>query len=281
LKLYELNSPEEFLENGEAFLEESESLNNLFLGLANRLSDKNPDEGESFFIIVKNDLGEVEAAAMRSAPVRPLILSEAPKAAIELIADHLKAKNIELAGSVGPRMSVESFGSLWSNKYSEVMDQGVYECKKLIAPQRFVGSLFKVSLDNQKALEMAVKFGAGFIEECFPKHREPLVEARKAIEFYVEKGCIYLWQDANGEFVSMAANHRDSKNAGTIGWVYTPVEKRGQGFGSMVTHGVTQEIFNKGKTLANLFTDMSNPTSNSIYQKIGYQLIGHSAHIEF
>lgn len=100
-------------------------------------------------------------------------------------------------------------------------------------------------------------------------------------ELYVGKGYIYLWQDGRGDFVSMAANHRESRNAGTIGWVFTPKDKRGQGYGSMVTHGVTREIFKKGKILANLYTDMNNPTSNSIYQKIGYRYIGESAHISF
>ena len=49
----------------------------------------------------------------------------------------------------------------------------------------------------------------------------------------------------------------------------------------MVTALVSQKIFDKGKSLCNLFTDLSNPTSNSIYQKIGYKKLGESIDLKF
>lgn len=281
MKLIYLNSAKDFLKIGESFLLKSESFNNLFLGLARRLSEgKNPDEGEPFFYVVKKG-DEVVAMAMRSSPIRDIILTDASEDSLKLIIADLKDKEIELRGTVGPRQSVETFGKLWGLDFGEVMDQGVYECRKLIAPKEIKGSLHKVYREHEEVFEIAVKFGGGFIADCFPKHREPLEEARNTMGHHVDGGCIYLWKNEEGEFVSMAGNHRDSQNAGTIGWVYTPPEYRGNGYGSMVTHAVTQEIFKKGKSLANLFTDMTNPTSNSIYQKIGYELIGHSYQIEF
>ena len=30
-----------------------------------------------------------------------------------------------------------------------------------------------------------------------------------------------------------------------------------------------------------LYTDLANPTSNSIYQRIGYEPVGDSVHLEF
>jgi hypothetical protein len=35
-----------------------------------------------------------------------------------------------------------------------------------------------------------------------------------------------------------------------------------------------------GKKFCNLFTDLLNPTSNSIYQKIGFRKIGESKHFK-
>lgn len=279
--LKSFKTPQEFLKEGEAFLLKNESFNNLFLGLANRLCEQNPDGGDPFFYLLKNELDEVIGAAMRSAPIRPLIITEMNNSGLRLLSEELKKKNISLVGAVGHKETIEHFGEVWGSSSFEVMGQGVYECRNLIPPSLLKGELYQVQLDDPVGLEAAVEFGAGFIKECFPKHREPVVEARKSVEFYVERGLLFLWKSDTGEFVSMACNNRESKNAGTIGWVFTPSDKRGNGYGSMVTYGATREIFKKGKTLANLFTDLSNPTSNSIYQKLGYKLIGNSIHIEF
>lgn len=281
MKLIHTHKAKELLNEAEDFLLLNESQNNLFLGLAARLCETNRDEGEPFFYIVKSEQGDVLGASMRSAPNRPLVLTKMDKDSLFEIIKDLKERKIVLEGAVGHNETVMLFGDHWGMKVQTVMDQGIYECRELKDPREVKGSLHQVSFDDKVALESAIAFGAGFIQDCFPKHREPLIEARKAIEFYVEKGLIFLWQDLSGEFVSMAANNRESKNAGTIGWVYTPPQKRGKGYGTMVTHGVTQEVFKKGKTMANLFTDLNNLTSNSIYQQIGYKLLGNSVHIEF
>lgn len=55
---------------------------------------------------------------------------------------------------------------------------------------------------------------------------------------------------------------------------------RGHGYGSLVTALVSEKVL-KEKKFANLFTDMTNPTSNSIYQKIGYKKIGENIHFDF
>jgi predicted GNAT family acetyltransferase len=78
----------------------------------------------------------------------------------------------------------------------------------------------------------------------------------------------------------MAANSRFSQNGGTVSLVYTPDELRGHGYGSVVT-ALVSEIILKNKKIANLFTDLTNPTSNSIYQKIGYKKVGENIHFDF
>ncbi|MGB1286752.1 MAG: GNAT family N-acetyltransferase, partial [Aggregatilineales bacterium] len=55
--------------------------------------------------------------------------------------------------------------------------------------------------------------------------------------------------------------------------VYTPPEYRKNGYASAVTAAISQEILNSGRQFCFLFTDMNNPTSNHIYQMIGYEQI--------
>lgn len=276
-------NPSEFLNLAEDFLLKEESLNNLSLGLAERLKTNgmaNPGSGEPFFIILENH-DEVVGTALRSSPERPLALSRIGEENLTELIKVLEEKEIVLEGCVGPTETVEAFCKLWKTPSKPAMRQGVYECVKIIPPREIKGSLIKASLSNSEEVDTAVLFGAGFIEECFPLHREPIVEARKMVEFYIEQSVLFLWKNEDGDLVSMAVRNRESKNASTIGWVFTPKEQRGKGYGSMVTFGVTQEIFKSGKKLANLFTDMNNPTSNSIYQKIGFRKIADSTHVDF
>ena len=76
------------------------------------------------------------------------------------------------------------------------------------------------------------------------------------------------------EIVSMASKVRQTQNTTSISWVYTPNEHRGRGYASKVTASLSLLCMQQDRPLCNLFTDANNPTSNSIYQKIGYKKIG-------
>jgi predicted GNAT family acetyltransferase len=46
---------------------------------------------------------------------------------------------------------------------------------------------------------------------------------------------------------------------------------RGRGYAGACTAAVSQTILDGGAQFCTLFTDLSNPTSNGIYQRIGYR----------
>jgi predicted GNAT family acetyltransferase len=56
-----------------------------------------------------------------------------------------------------------------------------------------------------------------------------------------------------------------------IGAVYTPPEARGRGYATALVAAVSQHLLDRGRAFTYLYTDLANPTSNSIYQKIGYR----------
>jgi predicted GNAT family acetyltransferase len=91
----------------------------------------------------------------------------------------------------------------------------------------------------------------------------------------VTSGTLFCWE-LDGAIVAIAGHApivtAESVVIGRVGPVYTPPEYRGRGFGSAVTANVTQQLIAKGARVM-LFTDAANPTSNSIYQKLGYRLI--------
>jgi len=56
-----------------------------------------------------------------------------------------------------------------------------------------------------------------------------------------------------------------------VGPVYTPPELRGHGYASAVTAAASLRAREAGAQEVLLYTDLANPTSNSIYQRIGYR----------
>jgi len=91
------------------------------------------------------------------------------------------------------------------------------------------------------------------------------------VEIVLRKKTAYLWE--NQIPVSIACSTRSTPNGIGINMVYTPPEHRKQGYASACVAGLSQTLLDKGYKFCFLFTDLSNPTSNKIYQDIGYQPI--------
>ena len=66
-----------------------------------------------------------------------------------------------------------------------------------------------------------------------------------------------------------------------IGGVYTPPDERRRGYATALVAEVSRIKLAEGKALCFLFTDLANPTSNSIYQKIGYRPVCDFAEYRF
>jgi uncharacterized protein len=77
-----------------------------------------------------------------------------------------------------------------------------------------------------------------------------------------------LWEDE--EAVSLAGWGGRTPNGIRIGPVYTPPELRRRGYASALTAELTAMLL-RDRSFCFLFTDLANPTSNSIYQRIGYE----------
>lgn len=95
-------------------------------------------------------------------------------------------------------------------------------------------------------------------------HVERLVDDRTA------SGGLTLWEDG-GIPVSMAGVSPRLAGMVRIVTVYTPPEHRGRGYAAAVTAEISRAAREAGAQEVLLFTDLANPTSNSVYQRIGYR----------
>jgi predicted GNAT family acetyltransferase len=90
---------------------------------------------------------------------------------------------------------------------------------------------------------------------------------------------IFLWEDA--EPVSLVGVGGATPNGIRIGPVYTPPRFRGHGYASALTATVSQAMLDEGRRFCFLYTDLANPTSNKIYQAIGYKPVTDALMVGF
>jgi len=89
---------------------------------------------------------------------------------------------------------------------------------------------------------------------------------------FIEKGTIYLWEYLKNP-VSMVIKGRPTEHGMSITVVYTPPELRRNGYATACVASVCRDILKSGYDFCTLYTDLSNPTSNSIYLKIGFERV--------
>jgi len=101
----------------------------------------------------------------------------------------------------------------------------------------------------------------------------------RAVADAVGGGGCWLWLDPDSAVVSLATRRPVIAGSARVGPVYTPAQYRGHGYGSAVTTVATRDILDDGG-IPVLFTDLANPTSNDIYQRLGYQPVEDRLQIE-
>ena len=93
-------------------------------------------------------------------------------------------------------------------------------------------------------------------------------------------GGFLLWEDS-GEPVSAAGWGGPTPNGIRIGPVYTPPDLRGHGYATALTAELSARLLDEGRRFCFRVTDLANPTSNAIYERIGYVRVGESAMVAF
>lgn len=97
----------------------------------------------------------------------------------------------------------------------------------------------------------------------------------------VAEGIFWLWLDASGTPVSLAGHTPVVAGMGRVGPVYTPPELRGRGYAAGATTVVTRTLLERGADEVLLFTDLANPISNRLYQRLGYRPVSDRARLDF
>ena len=266
---------EGFLEHAGAFLSAREAEHNLILGLSSQLRRVPRLYGADPFLAVLEDGGRVVGAVLR-APPHNLVLSELDdERTIEPIVATVRKEFDTLPGAVGPKERVAKFAAAWAAstgaKGRLELAQRIFRVDRVDPPHGVPGWMRPYEPPDR---ELARGWADAFVAEALPEnvpHPESSDEFVDRREHDPDGGLVF-WED--GEPVSMAGFGGLTPNGIRIGPVYTPPELRGRGYASALTAAVTQQLLDGGRRFCFLFTDLANPTSNSIYQRIGYRPVG-------
>lgn len=267
-------SPKEFLSKVEPLLLQREAENNLPLGVLERFV-LGREEGPCYTLrITKGE--KTEYMALRTPPhlwILPSVRGDATPY-IKAAARHLYNQECEVPGVIGDEKSTAAFVEEWTQLTSVIprvhVQQGVHRLDELNDIPQSSGKLQGADMSHHSmVVEWMIQYGK--------ETDEPLVVERAAelTESLIRDQRLFLWL-VDGIPVSMAGRARTTKNGATINAVFTPDSFKKRGYATQAVWHLTKNLLQQGYTFCSLYTDLANPTSNSIYKKIGYKKISDS-----
>lgn len=238
-----------------------------------------PTDRPQWWAVVRGDQGEIAGLAMRTArtPPYPMFVLSMPDEAALALARAVHERGESVGGLNGSLPAAEicaaELAGLQGDAVEVAQHTRLFELGELVAPKGVPGGLRLATVDD---LDLAQHWINRFMHDADEQAgRDPDEAGREAIapedlRKRVEQGTYWFWIDAAGERVHLTAGGPPSYGVARIGPVYTPPEQRRKGYASAAVAQVSQIFLAQGARVC-LYTDQANPTSNGIYQAIGYR----------
>jgi uncharacterized protein len=220
-------------------------------------------------------------AAMMTPPHR-LVLSrmEHPRAS-SAIAQDLLAAGMFPPGVHAPVPLSEQFARVWQElagqPSEEVIRQRIYRLKRVRPVRSVPGCLRRATKADGPVL---IPWLHAFHAEAFGGHAPP-IDAEQLVDRRLEGSTdgLYLWDHEGPR--ALAGFTGPTPHGIRVGPVYTPPEHRNRGYASGCVAALSRLLLDRGYRFCFLYTDLANPTSNRIYQRIGYEAVCEVAEFRF
>jgi RimJ/RimL family protein N-acetyltransferase len=270
-------SVDEFLATAGEFLRSRPVENTIPLTVATTLRERGPHyysaEDPLFGWYVTGD-GRVDGAFLHTPPY-PLLLTAVPAGATtelgELLADR------PLAGVNALTADAEAYARAWRDRTGGRTEPGrlsrLFRLDELTPPTPPPG---RARVAGPADRDLLIKWVEAFHRDI----DEEQGDIDKLVDDKLSHGGMTLWE-VDGTPVSMAGLSRPEAGMVRVMAVYTPPELRGRGYGGAVTTAVSRAALDAGADDVVLFTDLANPTSNALYQRLGYRPVEDRSLVEF
>lgn len=260
-------------------LAQHEAENNLVLGiLANVLSGEYKDIDPYMALIEEG--GSIHQVFLRTPPF-PVLISyrqtvPSPEA-VKLGIQGLQAVyGDEIGGMTADKQVVSHYVKAWSQLTGRkpVLSTAmrIYKLEHVNPVEGVPGEMRPAQREER---ELLLSWLRSFHRDAMGEEAA-LARVEKGVEQYLTgdpriRG-LMVWEVA-GKPASMAGYSGPTPHGIRVSAVYTPPELRRQGYASACVAALSQHLLDLGYRFCFLFTDLKNPTSNHIYQEIGYQAV--------
>lgn len=200
-------------------------------------------------------------------------------AGIAALVEKIREEKIRIQAVSGPRESVEEFRERWVDATDADSSlntrQGVFVLREIEVAPPFGGTLRPA---RPRDADVLAAWMDRFMTETGAI--SGFSDMRRLARTKIESGEIFLWE-VDGVPVAMSGKAGPTLHGIRVNFVFTPAHLRGMGYASACVAALTKHLLDSGMRECYLFTDLNNPTSNKIYQKIGYKQVGEFAVYEF
>jgi GNAT superfamily N-acetyltransferase len=224
------------------------------------------------------EAGEVRGAVCMTPPFE-LVLAEVPDDTVAALVGTLRDEGAAVPGVNGAVPTVERFAEAWLEgtdlRPRTTFEQRLYALGTLRMPAPPPPRRGRPAGEGE--VELAARWLRAFQEEAGVHSTDVASAARAGIA----DGRVWLWEDEDGAPVSLGGRTPAAAGVARIAPVYTPPEARRNGYGAAVTAACTADALARGVEHVVLFTDLANPTSNSVYQRIGFRPLSDRRVVRF
>jgi GNAT superfamily N-acetyltransferase len=212
--------------------------------------------------------GTADGAFLRTPPF-PMLLAPLPAGAAGSLFDLLQARDIVPAGMNMVQADADAVTAAWRDaaggSTSTVQRTRLYRLGLLLPPDPPPPGRSRLAATEDTGL--LIDWHEAFADEAGTHGGQ---HAERQVADLLDRRAAILWED-EAVPVSMATLSRTVAGVTRVGQVYTPPLRRRSGYGAAVTTAATQAALGAGSAEVVLFTDLANPTSNAIYQRLGYE----------
>lgn len=252
-----------------------EAENNLPVGVASALADGSLGKDDAELLLAIDAGGECAAAVVMTPPYRLLIAYGDDPAAREVLLSDMLARGVHPPGVVGPEPTAREVAAWWAERLAlnagPKMRQGVYRLSRVRASERTPGTV-------RPAVAADASLVVPWLEAFFSEAHVDVGTPADVFRTFVTSDYRRLFVfEVGGQPVSIAGLGARTPRGRRIGPVYTPPEHRRKGYAESLVAQVSASALTAGNDFCFLFTDLDNPTSNAVYERIGYERIIQSA----
>jgi len=211
--------------------------------------------------------GQVDGALLQTPPYPVLVATLPAGSAAGLIRRLGSAARLPAAVNVSSTDEAD-FGAAWAQatggSASGEQRSRLFRLERLVPPQPAPPGAARIAGHGDR--ELLIEWLLAFGQEAGGSFGD----TARTVDDRLSHDGLMLWE-AGGSAVAVAGSTREVAGVVRIGPVYTVPAHRQRGFGGGVTAAASQAALDAGASAVVLFTDLANPTSNALYQRLGYR----------